>query len=152
MGNRASVLDTGPFDVAAHAKAALREHLRSVVMLQILGNPILHAEVVAGGPHDFRYAMSRELGPFFAKHRAPCDELANIVFRFFQVQWRQRHPGVSPERFLDAVEIPSPPTPAEIDAAWEVDIGSSELAMRKFYEGSARVRKGADLFRAMKVQ
>ncbi len=51
--------------------------------------------------------------------------------------------------FLDAVHIPKPLSDKEqqeeIDNAWELEIAGSEDAMRKFYEGSARVRKGKDL-------
>ena len=33
----------------------------------------------------------------------------------------------------------------EVDNAWELEIGGSDDALRKFYEGSARTRKGKDL-------
>jgi hypothetical protein len=115
------------------------------LMLDAIGDQLFHAEIVAAGRFHFRAAFSKQMGPAFNKHRAPCDELSDTVYRFLEVQWKQRYPDISAEMFLDHVEIKKGPTPEEIEDAWEVEIGSSEDAMRMNWEGSARTRKGKDL-------
>ena len=115
------------------------------LMVEILGDRILHAEAVATGPFAWRAAFVKDMGSYFGNQRAPCDTLADLVYQFFVGTWRHRYPEMSPQQFLNAVNPISPPTPAEIEDAWEVEIGSSDAAMRSMYEGSARHRKGRDL-------
>ncbi len=68
-----------------------------------------------------------------------------MVYRFCEVKWREKYPEYSATQFLNNVRIKTPPTEQEIEDAWEVEIGSSDAAMRQMYEGSARTRKGSDL-------
>ena len=125
---------------AADLKRAIRK-----MMVTVLMDRILHAEIVAAGVFRFRTEFVRDLGPAWGKARGPADELANHLFSFFRVQWAEKYPAEPPQWFLDKVRLLSPPTEAEIDDAWEVEIGSSDAAMRSMYEGSARTRKGRDL-------
>lgn len=131
-----------PYGIAA---GAFVERSVKALMHQVLADAVYHAECVAAGPFRFRQAFTGDFGVYWGNARADCDRLADITFRFFEVQWRRRHPGVSAAQFLDRVEIVSPPTEAEIEDAWEIEIGSSDSAMRQMYEGSARHRKGRDL-------
>lgn len=142
---------TGVLDLRHRIADGLRDRVRQQ-MRCVLGNPVLHAEIVAAGPFTYRAWVVRDLGACFKAHRGPCDDLADVIFQLYRVQWHQRHPGLSADAYLDTVEIVSPPSQAEVDEAWEVEIGSAESAMRQFYEGSARTRRGKDLFRAMKSQ
>lgn len=119
-------------------------------MHQALADQLLHAEIVAAGKTHFRGPFVREFGSFFDGNRAQADHLADVVWQFFEGQWRTKYPQMSAEYFLDKVEIKTGPTDEEIENAWELEIGSSENAMRFMYEGSARTRKGADIFRGQK--
>lgn len=144
------------------AKVALKANLNAFLE-ECKGDPIQHAEVVAGGPSLWRRTLAAELGPYFSKNRTGVDDLANHTFRFLAELWSTRtrsgewvaQHGMwrpTPGQFLDAVDIPSPPTPEEIEDGWEVEIGSSESAMRTMYPGeSARVRRGADVMRGVDV-
>lgn len=124
-------------DVSAMLKRSIR-----TLMVNVLEDRVLHAECVAAGEFKFREVFVKDLGAAFGNDRAGCDELANVVFRFFREQWRDRYPTITPAVFLDNVEIVRPPSEEEIEAAWEIDIGSSDSAMQQMYEGSARTRKG----------
>ena len=141
-----------PYVLATHSPTGLQRAVAHRVyaairtlMVGVVGDAILHAEVVGAGAFKFRWAFAKDMGPSFRNNRANCDHLADIVFRFFEVQWRQRHPGVTPAMFLNGVQPVTPPTEAEIDDAWEIEIASDEASMKKHYEGSARTRKGKDL-------
>ena len=127
-------------DAAAFLKRSVRK-----LMLDVLLDRITHAEIVAAGAFRFRTEFVKDIGAVFGAHKNKADELANRVFAFFRVQWAEKYPGVTPEMFLNRVAPVSPPTPAEVEAAWELEIGSSDAAMRSLYEGSARIRKGDDL-------
>ena len=128
----------------ADAAAFLKKSVRKL-LLDVLLDRIHHAEIVAAGVFRFRTEFIKDIGPVFGNKRAPADELANRVFTFFRVQWREKYPSVTPEMFLNRVNPVSPPTEKEIEDAWEVEIGSSDKAMRQLYEGSARHRKGSNL-------
>ena len=121
--------------------AIVRANVRAL-MVEVRSNEIMHAEIVAAGESRFRRAFRVDMGGFFNGNRLYCDDLADTVFRFFRTRWREIHPGMSASQFLDRVVIETPPTEEEIEDAWELEIGSSEAAMEKFYEGSARTRKG----------
>jgi hypothetical protein len=115
------------------------------MMTGIAANPITLMEVVAAGVFTFRQRFLREMRGF-----AVDANVADSVFRFFCHKVTQQHglhldPHVVAGAYLDAVEIHTGPTQEEIDNAWEVEIHSSEDAMRLFYDGSARHRKGTDL-------
>ena len=125
--------------VAAQVKANI-----SQIMIQILSDEQYHAEALGAGPFKWRTAFTRQMGSFYDGNRSHCDDLADSMYRWMRESWRDRHPpGVSPESWLDAFAPVSPPTEAEIEGAWELEIASSEGAMRLMYEGSARTRKGS---------
>lgn len=125
--------------LAAHVKQDVRR-----LMVEAMGDQLFHAEIVAAGVVNFRQAFAKDMGAFFDGNRGKCDDLAEAVFAFIRQMWTQKY-RYTPEFFLDKVEIPSPLTEAEIEAAWTLEIGSSESAMGTLYEGSARTRRGADL-------
>jgi hypothetical protein len=121
-------------------RLTVREFLLTAVM-----DEHLHAETVAAGRSCLRRVFQKSVGSAFGRRRGQCDDVADGMFRFLEVQWRRRHPDVSAGTFLDAIMPVSPPTETEIEEAWELEIGSSDVAMRQFYEGSARRRRGTDL-------
>jgi hypothetical protein len=127
-------------DVAALVKLNLRQ-----LLTDMLSNEELHAECVGAGPFRFRQAFNKDMGAFYGNNRSGCDDLANSVYREISAQWDKRHPGVDAKQWLDRYAPPSPLTEKEIDEAWELEIGSSDSAMKDMYEGSCRIRKGADL-------
>lgn len=118
------------------------------ILVDALADKIGHAYAVASGRHHFRDAFMKGMGAFFNGNRGQCDDLADIAFQFLSTQWRLKYPGEDCTTFLDSVEPVSPPTQAEIDAAWTVQIESSEEAMQRHYVGSARTRTGEDAFNA----
>ena len=132
-------------DVASGVQRAVKE-----LMVLTLGDQLLHAEIVAAGVFTFRAAFVKDMGPAFGNARGPCGDLADVIHQFFVTQWRLRYPNLSAYQFLDNDTVKAPPTDQEIEDAWEVEIGSSDSAMRQMYEGSARTRKGADIFRFAK--
>lgn len=132
------------FGLRAAVSDGLKANVRAF-MQQVLTDEAMHAEIVGAGQYRFREVFTRMMGAFFAKNRAGCDELANTVFRFCEEMWRERHPNVAANQWLDGYAPPSPLTEKEIDDAWEIEIASSDDAMSKMYEGSARTRKGGDL-------
>ncbi len=129
-------------------KAELAETIKQAIrqlMVETVTDQLLHAEVVAAGPYEFRRVFNKDMGAMFGNSRGSCDDLADMVYRFCEVKWREKYPEYSATQFLNNVRIKTGPTPQEIEDAWEVEIGSSDAAMRQMYEGSARTRKGADL-------
>lgn len=82
-------------------------------------------ECVAGGFHDFRRWM-RKLFPGIDSNE--CEEAFAILCR--AVQRRYTLPA---GKVLDALEVVSPPTQAEIDAAWTVESASTEAGRRALY-------------------
>lgn len=130
----------------------VREAFRDL-LVTVLSDRLFHAEVLASGSFSWRRAFTKEFGAHYEGNRIFCDQLADTAFHLFQASWRDRYltesspayDGLSPAQLLDRVEMKSPPTEQEIEDAWELEIGSSEDAMRQMYEGSARVRKGRDL-------
>lgn len=128
------------------------------LMVDMLGDRVGHALMLAAGPFHWRQIFGRHMGWAYDGNRAGCDYLADVLFRFAERSWRDfyqtetregfpnpSYDGLSPQQLLDTVEYKSPPTQQEIDNAWEVEIAGDERAMRIHYEGSARVRKGNDL-------
>lgn len=117
-------------------------------LADIAGDDVINAEVVAAGEFHFRKVFREGMGFAFVGNLAECDALADAVYRFAREQWRwkRKHKpdisGLEAKAYLDALEQHSGPTQREIDESWEVDIHSSESAMRDHWEGSARHRKG----------
>lgn len=132
--------------LAADTAAHLKENLRQLLMW-FMTDELMHARALAGGKYDFRRLFAKDMGAFYNGNRSRCDDVADGIFTFLEKNWRERHGvGVSPEMWLNGyTPPPSGPTQQEIDDAWQVEIGSSEDAMNLSYEGSARIRKGADL-------
>jgi hypothetical protein len=124
--------------------ALVRDNVRQLLIDALHDQPG-HAYAVASGQTYFREVFTREMGAFWGKDRAGADHLADTCWQFLETQWRRRYPGVSPTAFLDAISPKSPPTEAEIEDGWELEIAGSDNALRRFYEGSARTRKGRDL-------
>lgn len=143
-----------PTDIPIVGETQRKASLKAEVMANdrellnyLLSDPIAHARAVAGGPFAWRILYGRQMGVFYGKNRGYVDELANMHYRFLEHQWRTRHPEwTTPGQFLDSINIPSPPTEEEIDDAWELEIMSDERFLRKHYEGSARKRKGNDMW------
>ena len=145
-------------DLARGLGAAARQ-----LLIDIPADELAHAEVVAAGAFQWRQQIARNLGVFFGNSRGRCDDFADVLFAFLRAKWREQHmaappgdalstgsvpisdPGLSAKAFLDHVEIYAEPTEAEIEDAWEVEIGSAEPVMRQMWEGSARTRRGKDL-------
>ena len=125
-------------DVARQMKDWVTE-----LLTDILSDERSHAEATAAGAFHWREVFVRNLGAGFQKSRSECDHLANVTYRFLEVEWQRRHPGVPPKLWLDKVTIVPETTPEEIDAAWEVEIGSSAPALHQFWDGESRTRKGA---------
>jgi hypothetical protein len=101
----------------------------TALMKNIAGNPIKLAEVVAGGPFNWRLIFLR------AFHGLPVnDHVANLVFRFFCEQFLKQYPGVTATQFLDKVEVRSPLTAKDIEDSWEHTVDSSEEGRRRFYK------------------
>jgi hypothetical protein len=110
---------------------------------------VFHAEIVAAGSFTWRRAFAKQFGAFYQGNRSQADHLADVCFTFIAKKWAQMYPDMSAQAFLDAVHVPSPlsekETEKEINDAWELEIGGTEAGMRQHYDGSARIRKGADL-------
>lgn len=127
---------------------AIKDDFRQL-LVDVLHDKPGHAMAVAGGEFHWRGVFAKEYGACFNGNRAQCDHLADVLYRFICTSWRKKYPGESARAFLDAVHIPSPLSEKaqeeEIDNAWELEIAGSEDAMQRFYEGSARSRKGKDL-------
>ena len=108
----------------------------SQVMKTIIANPIRLAEVVAGGHLHWRRTFLRGMSGLPVD-----DDIADRLFGFFCQAFLRRFPGTTPEsdpralagQYLDQVEVPSPPTEAEIEASWEHTCESSPEAKRLFY-------------------
>lgn len=145
-----------PFHTRPTTRLGSREDMTEVVgddlkqlLVDILHDKPGHAMAVAGGQFNWRAVFSKEYGACFEGNRAQCDQIADTVFRVIEATWRRKYPSESASAFLDAIHIPSPLSEQEwqneVDNAWELEIAGSEEAMRQFYEGSARTRKGKDL-------
>ena len=126
-------------------RGEVRDHVKRSVrslLVDILGDQLLHAEIAAAGAFRFPQVFAKDMAAFFRGNAIFCDQLADVVHAFACGQWRTRYPDLTPGQFLDRVRIVAPPTQQEIDEAWTVDIGSSEQAMRQYWDGSARTRTG----------
>lgn len=124
--------------------ALVRLNVRQL-LVDMLSNEEMHAECVGAGLFRFRQAFNKDMGAFYKNNRGGCDDFANGIYAEISREWDRRHPDIDAKKWLDKYAPPSPLTEAEIDAAWEIEIASDEASMRQCYEGSARVRKGADL-------
>lgn len=94
-------------------KAATNDGIQGL-MLSICGNPILLLETVAGGPYKFRLDFLRGF-----RGLAVNEDIANRIFAFFSQKVIDRWGDeVTAAQVLDAIEVTSPPTEAEIEASW----------------------------------
>lgn len=129
------------------ARAEIRTIVKTILDV-CLSDQLAHAELIAAGPYAFRVDFVREVLPAgFHGKSVEVEALARVIFQFLHRTWYDRYP-YAPGTFLDQVQMQSAPTEQEIEDAWELEIGSSDAAMRTLYEGSGRTRKGADIFRA----
>lgn len=135
----------------------LREETANIVkanirqlLVDVLSEKVGHAMAVAAGATFWRETFVRNMGAFWGNNRGEADNVADSVFRFLETAWRKQYPDQNATAFLDAVHVPSPESEHEreraIEDAWEVEIAGSEEAMERHYHGSARVRKGRDIF------
>lgn len=130
-----------PRESPAERLALLTRQQLKNTMLGIAGDPVTLLEVVCRGPIEWR-------NRFLASFRGwPVDaDVADRLFAFFSDQVLQQFkvdtaveveaPKVAAD-LLDRLEMPTPPTPAEIDAAWEIESHSSEEGRRHFYGRSS---------------
>ena len=131
--------------VAEIVKANIRQ-----LLTDILADKLGHAMAVAAGRTHFREIFTRTMGAYWGNSRGDADHMANVVYDCVERAWKDAYQDQSAFAFLDAVHVPSPQSEAEIEReveeAWEVEIAGSEEAMNRHYVGSARVRKGRDIF------
>jgi len=132
-------------EVAAIVKANIRQ-----LLTDILADKLGHAMAVAAGRTHFREIFVRNMGAFWGNSRGDADHMANVVFDCVERAWKDAYPNQNAFEFLDKVHVPSEQSAAErereIEDAWEVEIAGSQEAMDRYYYGSARVRKGRDIF------
>lgn len=143
-----------PADLASHHDAALRQAARAhltltirQLMIDITQDPMALAKVVTGGRDHWRRLFTKDYHSEFHL-TGECDHLANVLFDFFVKHASCHLPIIvagGAKARLDSHEPTSAVTEDEIDEAWEVDIWSSEAAMAKTWEGSARHRRGCYL-------
>lgn len=145
-----------PWSAKPTTKPGSRESMAQLVaddlkqlLVDMFHDKVGHAMAVAGGKFHWRAAFSKEYGACFEGNRGQCDTIADTLYDSLVKVWQNKYKGESAGQFLDAVHIPRPLSEKEwqeeVDNAWELEIAGSEEGMRKFYEGSARVRKGKDL-------
>ena len=99
------------------------------VLSGVAGHTPTLLAVVAGGPQHWRNSFLST-----CRGLAVDESIADSLFAFFcrrvQQQFgRERSAG----QLLDSLEVSTPPTPREIDDAWEVESFSSEQGRRHFY-------------------
>ena len=145
--------DAPSFGAGRDLRREVREQVRANIrqlLVDAVSEKLGLAMAVAAGPVQFREIFVREMGSFWGHGRAEADEVANRCYQFLQHAWSHQFPGESATAFLDAVHVPSPQSEAEVAAevedAWEVEIAGSEAGMQRHYYGSARTRKGKDVF------
>lgn len=97
-------------------------------MEQVLADDLLHALILAGGRFNYLTTFEREFMGLEGADRA----MAEMLLSLFIDQWKVKHGKLHPAKFLDSLEQHTPPTDAEIDAAWEHDSASSEDGKRYF--------------------
>ena len=136
-------------DMRADLKMVIKANFRQI-LVDALADKVGHAMAVAGGIEHFRIAFGRAMGTFFTGNLAKCDDLAEVGWRFLQHEWSAKYKEYSAGQFLDMVHVESPETDKEFEQAvedgWELEIGGSSDALKQFYYGEQRVRKGADIF------
>jgi hypothetical protein len=118
---------------AADMQAAIQQ-----VMLTIAGDLVTLLEVVAGGPELWRNRFHAGMRPWPVN-----DYIADHCFRFFCQRLTAQFPGCTAGELLDALDVPTPPTQREIDAAWQIDSASSEDG-RKFFYGDLHPQEWLD--------
>jgi hypothetical protein len=132
-------------EVSAMVKANIKQ-----LLVDAVADKVGHAIAVAAGKVHWREAFMRHMGAFWGNNRAQGDHLADVCYQFLDKAWRDQYPDITPGAFLDAVHVPSEQSQAEfekeVEESWEVEIAGSQEAMERHYYGSARVRKGKDIF------
>ena len=126
----------------AEQRAKTTKEFIDALMLTVVSDDVILCEVVAGGPIAWRNACAKEW-PLMAFNTDIC----NKMFHCFSTQVIQRFganlgPGIvtadgAPTQIasavLDKMEPETPPTEAEINAAWEIDSASSYEAKKQLY-------------------
>ena len=117
-------------------------------IFEIAGNKEVHAEMIVRGFVPFkpmfvaalRGAMSFFPDPILT--RVDGEQLAHVAFQMMERIWMRLYHPETPVMFMLEYSPVAPPTEAELNNKWEVEIASEESYMRRYWEGSARTRKG----------
>jgi hypothetical protein len=97
-------------------------------MYDVLGDDRLHALVLGGGRSAYINVFMRE----FRSQRGVDREMAEMLFQVYLEEWKKKHGKLHPKKYLDALDIPTPPTEKEIEDAWVHESASSDDARRHF--------------------
>lgn len=127
--------------------AVIKAHLRDI-MLNVAADVPWLFEVVGQGPHNWGLQLRRAFSPF-----PISDGVIKATFRFFcdRVVALLGDPEKAladamiedeakklAKHGLDGLEIPTPPTPEEIERAWKMEDFSSEDYLRAEHERDGR--------------
>lgn len=94
----------------------------------VLSDDTLLAYVIGGGKHNYLSTFQREFRSFKGVDR----EMGEMLWTLFLDEWKRRYGRLHPKKYLDALEMPTPPTDKEIEDAWVHDSASSDDARRYF--------------------
>ena len=133
--------------VPPKAQTIVRVAIKAFVV-EITRDPDTHAECLLAGRFAFKPKFLEVLKAYLGA--SPPNVLGTLdkhqlveqVFQHLINLWDRLHPQVTPRAYIEA-DRPSEPTAAEIENAWEVEIGSSDAYMRRYWHGSARTRTGS---------
>ena len=122
-------------------------HVKTFVYA-VAGDQPFHARLLADGYYafypQFRIALAAALAhrPENVANRLDQDQMSKRSFAALERMWKNMHAPVTVAQFLDFQVAEQGISEAEIDRSWEIEIGSSEEAMRRYWEGSSRTRRG----------
>lgn len=99
------------------------------IMMTITHDTVLLGEVIARGPVEWRNKFLTEM-----RGMSVDSHIADLVYVGFCKSWKAQFGDISVPEVLSKIEVRTPLTEAEIDAAWEHDASSSSWdARRRFY-------------------
>lgn len=97
-------------------------------MDDVLGDEKLLAYIVAGGKQNYINTFLKEFRAFKGIDR----DMPEMLWKLFLAEWGKKFGKLHPGRYLDSLEVRTPPTAKEIEDAWEIDSASSDEARRYF--------------------
>ena len=97
-------------------------------MYDVMGDDKLLAFVMGGGKQTYINVFTRE----FRAYKGVDRDMAEMLWSLFTDEWKRRFGRLHPAKYLDQLEIITPPTEQEIDDAWVVESASSDDARRYF--------------------